>query len=289
MRIPNRIKIANMQFSCLCCLLLACAIPMPAPTQNTRPSMRLQQVTAAALHANRLTALHGWHVVSHGNSFGLPAEENAWLAPVLHASAQYLNATVFTQDTGFDGCEVWTRDLKGVVWVEGNDIGRSLVINQNARDTYAIWSPNADGAVVTSVGAQKEKDATFDVLRFRVSGSVVPFDVWIDQQSHLPARYVETASGITTTTTLEQYQPFEGMLIPFVVHTVTNRGNPTEFTVQRIESNPSDLTERVRKPNSSAHDFSIAGGNEATIPFDLIDGHVYIDVSLNGKGPYQFV
>ncbi len=97
---------------------------------------------------------------------------------------------------------------------------------------------------MTYLGTRKEKDAMFDVLRFRVPGSVVPFDVWIDERSHLPARYVESASGITTTTTLEQYQPFEGMLIPFVVHTVTNQGNPTEFTVQRIESNPNDLAER---------------------------------------------
>jgi Aspartyl protease/PDZ domain len=260
-----------------------------ASVENTSTSTRLQQETATALHAERLTALRGWHEVLHGNSSGLPAEEDAWLAPVLNASAQSLNLTVFTQDTGFDGREGWTRDVKGVVWVEGNDVGRSLVINQNARDTYAIWGPNAGGAVVTSVGTREEKGATFDVLRFRVPGSVVPFDVWIDRGSRLPARYVESASGITTTTSLEHYQPFEGMLIPFVVHTLTNQGNPTEFTVQRIESNPNDLAERVRRPDSTVHDFSINGSNETTIPFDLIDNHVYLNVSLNGKGPYRFV
>ncbi len=37
------------------------------------------------------------------------------------------------------------------------------------------------------------------------------------------------------------------------------------------------------------HDFSITGSNETTIPFDLIDNHIYLNVSLNGKGPYRFV
>lgn len=279
-----------MRFGCFCRLmLLTCTISIPASEQDGARAATLQQATATALHADRLAVLHGWHEVLRGNSSGLPVQADAWYAPSLHASAQYLDMSAFTQDTGFDGRVAWTRDLKGVVWVEGDAEGRSLAINQTARDTYAIWNPGADGATVTCLGTRVEKDAAFDVLKFSLPGSVVPFEVWIDQRSHLPARYVESASGVTTTTTLAQYQPSEGVLLPFVVRTVTTQGNPTEFTVQRIEPDPSDLAKRVSKPDSTAHDFSITGGSETTIPFDLIDSHIYLSVFLNGKGPYRFV
>ena len=96
-----------------------------ALAQELQSSARLQQLTGTALHIDRLAALRGWHEVLRGNASGLSAQADAWLAPLLHASAQYLNLTVFTQATGFDGREAWTRDLKGV-WAEGSDVGRSL-------------------------------------------------------------------------------------------------------------------------------------------------------------------
>lgn len=157
-----------------------------ALAQELQSSARLQQLTGTALHIDRLAALHGWHEVLRGNASGLSAQADAWLAPLLHASAQYLNLTVFTQATGFDGREAWTRDLKGVVWAEGSDVGRSLAINQNARDTYAIWSPNADGAIVTSVGTREEEGTTFvfDTGAFNVIDPAVAREIGVSAAGH---------------------------------------------------------------------------------------------------------
>lgn len=44
----------------------------------------------------------------------------------------------------------------------------------------------------------------------------------------------------------------------------------------------------VHKPESSPHDFAVAGGTETSVPFTLVDNHVYLDVMLNGTGPYRF-
>ncbi|MHA4915652.1 hypothetical protein, partial [Enterococcus faecium] len=47
---------------------------------------------------------------------------------------------------------------------------------------------------------------------------------------------------------------------------------------------------RLAKPASNVHDFSITGGRSKTrVPMELIDNHVYVSVTLNGKGPYRFI
>ena len=52
---------------------------------------------------------------------------------------------------------------------------------------------------------------------------------------------------------------------------------------------PAGLNEKVRMPKTDVHDFSIEGGAETTIPFQLVDNHIYLDVMLDGKGPFHFI
>ncbi|HWA31610.1 MAG TPA: aspartyl protease family protein, partial [Rhizomicrobium sp.] len=39
----------------------------------------------------------------------------------------------------------------------------------------------------------------------------------------------------------------------------------------------------------SLNDTAIAGGDRTTFPFHLYNNHIYADVKVNGKGPYQFI
>ena len=37
-------------------------------------------------------------------------------------------------------------------------------------------------------------------------------------------------------------------------------------------------------------DFALAGGKTSTtVPFELVNNHIYVDVRLNGKGPYRLM
>ncbi|PYS52562.1 MAG: hypothetical protein DMF68_01215, partial [Acidobacteria bacterium] len=45
----------------------------------------------------------------------------------------------------------------------------------------------------------------------------------------------------------------------------------------------------VRESIASSSDFTVAGKSSTSLPFDLIDNRIIINISLNGKGPFRFI
>jgi hypothetical protein len=102
-------------------------------------------------------------------------------------------------------------------------------------------------------------------------------------------RVVEVTPPVTTTTTLSDYRAVGGYQVAFVQKSVTSQDNSQAITIDKVDLDPADLAERVTKPQPTVDDFSIAGGTETTVPIQLFDNHVYLNVMLNGKGPYRFI
>jgi hypothetical protein len=230
------------------------------------------------------------HATGKAVGLGLTGTVNAWTD--LSAGGAYAGQLVlggFRQGLGFDGHDAWTADDAGVVWVDGSQQNRASAINEAFRESYALWTPQHGGAAVTLDAPQTDAGVTYDVLTVNVPGSVVPYDVWIDASTHLPARYVERSAAVTTTTTLGDYRPVAGVKWAFAQRQHSDQGNDVALTYDRIDVAPPDIAARVRKPVSNPNDSSIAGGTSTTIPFTLIDNHVYLNVMLNGKGPYRFI
>jgi hypothetical protein len=247
---------------------------------------------SAALGAQNLSKLPSAKETGTGTFAGLPVSVTVYTdlagGGKFAQYARFVNQLLST-DQGFDGTSAWTRDAKGVVWVDGTEQVHAGSINEAFRESYALWTSSHGKAAVALTGTHAQDGRTYDIVRVTPPGSVAPFDVWIDRATHLPARYVETLAAVTTTTTLSDFRPVAGVQLAFTVHSVTSQGNPSELHLTRVEVAPSDLAARVGKPQTDVHDFSIAGGGETTVPFELIDNHVYLDVLLNGKGPYRFM
>ena len=45
----------------------------------------------------------------------------------------------------------------------------------------------------------------------------------------------------------------------------------------------------MRVPGQNVHDFSITGAASTTVPLEIVNNHVYLSVTLDGRGPYTFV
>jgi len=128
------------------------------------------------------------------------------------------------------------------------------------------------------------------VLTVSAPGSKVPFDLWFDRSTHLPVRMVQAFGPIVSTTTLANYRPVHGLMIPFSVVNTNTNGNGSSFLAQGADVNPPDAGAHLSMPDSTPHDFSIAGGaSETSVPIRLSENHVYLDVMLNGKGPFHFI
>jgi hypothetical protein len=190
---------------------------------------------------------------------------------------------------GYDGASAWNQDQSGLVWVDGSIAGVSQEIDNAFVFNDTLFSSGAGGATVASNGFQSAGGRRYAVLTATPPQSQLPFQVWIDAATHLPAKYVVNIGPQIFTTALSDYRMVAGLLVPYRVHAESSTGNATDVTLTagRIEG-----AEKISlaKPASTVSDFSIQGGGTSTsVPIELIDNHVYLDVMLNGKGPYRFV
>ncbi len=89
---------------------------------------------------------------------------------------------------GYDGSVAWSGDGSHLVWNDGGDSDRASEINQAYLFSYALWKPQAAAPTVTWLGTKTEAVATYDALSIVPVGSKVPFELWFDRSTHLPAR-----------------------------------------------------------------------------------------------------
>jgi len=242
----------------------------------------------AALGGDAILRLRSVHVRSNVEMVGIKGTQEQWLDLAAATYAESQNAGPLSGADGFDGHEVWQKDASGIVQVEGGIQARLQAIDQAYMNGYALWLPDHGGATVSSLGDRTLDGASYSVLRVTPrDGS--PLEVWFDQRS-LPRRVVAVFGPQTFTTTFDDYRAVDGALLPYHIHGDSDTGNSSDAKTISVEPNPADIAAHLVKPVSDAHDFSIEGGaTSTTIPFELVDNHVYVNVKLNGKGPYRFV
>jgi hypothetical protein len=195
-----------------------------------------------------------------------------------------------SETQGFDGKDAWSKDPSGSVTVQSGGDQRQLAVNEAYRRANLWWRPDHGGAAIISDGEKTDAGSTYDVL------TVTPkdgknFDAWFDAKTHLLARIVEVQNVDTMTTTLSGYRAVDGVEI--AVNAVQTNGDAKydQTTAQTAAAFvPAQDASVYAMPKVVMNDATIAGGaKETTFPFHLYNNHIYADVSVNGKGPYQFI
>ncbi len=249
----------------------------------------LLRLSRAAIGGPALERVKVLRLTAKATVGGLPGTNISWQEIGGSRYAESYSNPPLSGGDGYDGTSVWNRDSSGLVWVDGGQAGRASAISAAFASDYALWSRNYGGASVAWGGMKSMSGKTYDSLLVIAPHSAVPFEIWFDRQRHLPWRLFQTIGPRSSTTTFDSYRPVHGLMVPFAVHTVSNDGNRAEITVTRADVNPAGGEAHLIKPPSNVHDFSITGDSETAVPIDLADNHVYLDVRLNGKGPYRFI
>ncbi len=194
------------------------------------------------------------------------------------------------QGDGYDGNVTWNADRSGLVWNDGSDSGRASEIDQAYVATYGLWRPNAAGARVEWLGVKSAANESYDALRITPVDAKVPFEMWFDRTTHLPTIMHYTNNFNTATVTIESYASAGGARVPGVIKVESSDGNNSESRMTSIEWNVPGAGTALARPQTKPNDFSMLGGKTlTTIPAALHENHVYLDVMLNGKGPYHFI
>ena len=267
------------------------ASPSPATTSRADTDPRVASLikqSGAALHIAALPSIRIIHAEGTVVAAGLSGKNDNWNEMGAMRETSLFSTPPLGGGTGWDGKQSWTLDQTGLVIVDGSELGRSTAVNQAYFSNYDLWTPGCGGATVAWGGSKNVKGKNYDVLTLTPPTSRLPIDLWFDRATHLPVKMEQTAGPLVTTVTLAEFKPVNGLMIPYRVDTSTSSGIAS-FAATRVEANPPDGASHLAAPTSSPHDFSIAGGaTQASVPIQISENHVFLDVTLNGQGPFHF-
>lgn len=194
-----------------------------------------------------------------------------------------------TQSNGFDGAHAWEKDPSGAVTNQDGGDQRPLAVNEGYRRSNMWWRGDFGGASIALDGEKKDGGTAYEVL------TVTPkdgkdFDAWFDEKTHLLARIVEKQGTQTLTTTYSDYRAVNGAELAYKnLVSLGDAKYDQTITLTSAAFLPAQAPSAFAAPKVVMADYAIAGGDETTFPFHLYNNHIYADVSVNGKGPYQFI
>ena len=192
---------------------------------------------------------------------------------------------------GWDGETAWMKDVSGAVTVQGGGDKRALAVNQAYRYANAWWRKDRGGAAISFGDLQKDREGGCAVLHVTPRIGKV-FEAWFDSRSHMLARIVEEQGYFQITTNFGDYRPVNGVML---AHEVVVDSGTGPSGLQRLTLKAANFREALSKQNFAPpagvlSDFAFASGlHETTFPFRLLNNHIFADVKINGRGPFNFL
>ncbi len=190
---------------------------------------------------------------------------------------------------GFDGAHAWAKDPSGSVTNQDGGEQRQLAVNEGYRRANMWWRGDFGGASVVQDGEKTDGGTAYEVL------TVTPkdgknFDAWFDEKTHLLARVIEKQGPQLSTTVYSDYRALDGVELSYK-QTINIGDAKYDQTIAMTSATfaPAQDVSAFAAPKVILSDATIAGGDETTFPFHLYNNHIYADVGVNGKGPYQFI
>jgi hypothetical protein len=269
--------------------LLVCAAALPA-------GARAQSSTAAAvLAANRAatgTPDEGSLAVTFGFAgFGLTGTAARTVDLATGAYVETETGGPVTLGSGYDGQVPWMRDFSGAYTPEQGGDRIALAVNQAYRLANLWWRPDFGGAQVVYLGRETGGSGADDHLRVTPRGGK-PFEAWFDATSHLLTRVAEVQEFMLAQTLFSDYARIGGVMAPR--KTVMDLGaGPAGYitlTLRSADLGPARPLAAFSCPTAPPDGAAIEGGAaSATLPFRLLNDHIYVAAFVDGKGPYTFI
>lgn len=202
-----------------------------------------------------------------------------------------LNTYPSTGATGFDGKTPWMRDISGVSITQQGGDRVPVATNEAYRNANLWWRADRGGAQVSYVGREKADAGQLDHLAVTPRGGS-RFEAWFDADSHLLVRTAEPQMFFKTQELYDDYRRF-GKVMLAGTRTVdfgTGPSNILKMTVTSVAHESARVPSDYSRPTAPATGGELVDGAVTdTVPFRLLNNHVYVEAMVNGKGPYTFI
>ncbi len=192
---------------------------------------------------------------------------------------------------GFDGAKAWEQEPSGTVTNQAGGDVIPLAISEAYLDQNLWWNPDRGGARIAGDGVKSDGEGRFDVLTVTPKGGAA-MEAWFDAKTHLLSRMIQAQGTLTITTFYSDYRPVEGVQIAGkqVVDDGSGAAHLQTSTLTRATFRAALPAAAYARPPERLSDYSIAGGAASTtVPFQLVNNHIYAEASVNGAKPALFI
>lgn len=270
------------------CILLACSLPALAQAADQR--------VEAVLHANQVavgampeagSALYRYRY----SGDGLTGESTKTVDLTTGAYVEHLDTGFLHTAEGYDARTPWTRDVSGANTPEqGGDQAR-LAVSAAYRNANLWWRKDLAGARIEYVGRETLAGTPADQLLVQPHGGV-GFDAWFDARTHLLLQIAEPQMFFQTRTVFSDYRRDAGVML---AHSVledpgTGKAGYELLTLRGVTFGPARPLAIYARPRTPPSGVTLVHGATSTsVPFRLLNNHIYVEGRVNGRGPYTFI
>ncbi len=222
---------------------------------------------------------------------GLSGKYESWMdLTSLHNSGEF-SLGPSTGSNGWDGRRAWTTDSSKEVRVETSRETVAQAIQDAYRTGYAFYFPQRFPATRTYAGMRSADGKTFEAVKL-TPAQAEPFEIWFDPGSHRIAREVQLTGGMPHTFILSDYASFGALQVP--KKTIDRVGNNPKFDTVTEVSNiafigPQAVARYAPPPPPPNNAQWPAGKDSVSVPFRLLNNHIYVMASINGQEAIPFV
>jgi Aspartyl protease len=277
-------------------LLVAILVLTVARTGTTQSAPDPDRTVAAILAANQAAVGEGppHSAVTLEYRYvgsGLTGTETDRLDLTTGAYVQTTVAGGMTEGYGFDGATPWQRDISDTYIPEQGGDRIPTAVDSAYRRANLWWRADRAGAAIAYIGHERDAGRSLEHLAVTPKGGK-RFDAWFDTDTHLLTRVAYDQQFFHVTENYADYRREGPQLLAHAIDTDPGMGQGGITRLTLLHCNyaaavPLSAYSEPRTPLTGA--IIQAGAASTTVPFRLLNNHIYVDATVDGKGPYTFI
>jgi hypothetical protein len=238
---------------------------------------------------DRIGALHERGAL---RASGLAGHYEKWIDFRGEREASRYDLGPSTGAEGWDGRRKWSVDSSGDMRSETSSQSVAGALQDAYRDAYGFFFAGRRKASLSYAGTRTADGRAFDAVKVSPAGAE-PFELWLDRKTHLISREVQIGGDQPQTFLFSDWRCVSGVLLPFRTVARTD-GNPKFDQLSEVASIAASAAPApggsFASPRETADPAQWpAGSSSVTVPFQLINNHIYVRASIDGKRPADVI
>jgi len=271
-------------------LMLGIFCPLFGFGQESEKAAQVIAASKAATGGANWDQVKTWHETGKLIQGGLEGTYEAWLDLPKVQIAESFKLGPAKGSQAWNGKESWSTDASDQLRVETSQAAIADGVKAAYQGAHTFYFSGRYPAEFKYSGVKDNDGKPCDMIVCQPKDSD-PFEAWFDQSTHYLTKMVDLTGAQPQTTFFSDFRELNGLTIPF--KSTSSIGDPKYDSVsvsETIELNGEIASTRFDPPKQVVDGLVFpAGKTQVSIPFRLLNNHIYLPVSLDGKTYDQMI